>query len=308
MTDDLSTTAEGSRSASDAISFIQTTEGHLNELTNTLQRMRVLSIQSANGTYSQEDRSAIQIEVDQLTDEIARIADQADFNKMRMLTDASGEANVRAADELGMIPAKINTPASLANAQAAWTLRVHVGANTNEALAVNVFAANINHLFAGEAAAPADQGAAEPEARAATVGPVNVLTAIDANSSIAKIDVAIRAVTDQQVHYAAARTELTALSPDDALLVLPTGTPDESGIVMIPASEVKPTDKAALALENQEGRPVLTVSSGTVLPEQLAVRDTDGNLLATYVAAPVIQPRGVRGLESVLQTYQYPLQ
>ncbi|MGW1763652.1 hypothetical protein ACWCQL_06100 [Streptomyces sp. NPDC002073] len=53
---------------------------------------------------------------------------------------------------------------------------------------------------------------------------------------------------------------------------------------------------------------MLTVSSGTVLPEQLAVRDTDGNLLATYVAALVIQPRGVRGLESVLKTYDYPLQ
>ncbi|MGW1412282.1 RHS repeat-associated core domain-containing protein [Streptomyces sp. NPDC002403] len=200
------------RSAAAGLDFIRTTEGHLDELTNVLQRMRVLSIQSANGTYSEEDRSAIQIEVDQLTDEIARIADQADFNKMRMLTDASAESNVKAADELGMTPAKINTPASLSNAQASWTLRVHVGANTNEAPAVNIYAANIQHLFAGEAAAPADQGAAAPadqqdgagaQGGAAVAGPVNVMTAIDANSSIAKIDVAIKTVTDQRSNLSA---------------------------------------------------------------------------------------------------------
>ncbi|WP_082120141.1 flagellin N-terminal helical domain-containing protein [Saccharothrix sp. ST-888] len=184
------------RTAADTLDFIQTTEGHLDELTSILQRMRVLSIQSANGTYSEEDRSAIQIEVDQLTDEIARVADQADFNKMRMLTDASADANVHAADELGMYPAKINTPASLANAQASWTLRVHVGANTNEALAVNIFAANVQHLFAGDADAPADQSPSE-------AGPVNVTTAVEANTSIAKIDVAIKSVTDQRSNLGA---------------------------------------------------------------------------------------------------------
>ncbi|MFF1916268.1 RHS repeat-associated core domain-containing protein [Streptomyces sp. NPDC058239] len=200
------------RSATHALDFIRTTEGHLNELTGVLQRMRVLSIQSANGAYSEEDRSAIQIEVDQLTDEIARIADQADFTKMRMLTDASAETNVKAADELGMTPAKINTPASLTTAQASWTLRVHAGANTNEALAVNIYAANIQHLFAGEAAAPTDQGAAAPavqqdgagaQGAAAPAGPVNVMTAIDANSSISKIDVAIKTVTDQRSNLGA---------------------------------------------------------------------------------------------------------
>ncbi|MFD6468521.1 MULTISPECIES: flagellin N-terminal helical domain-containing protein [Streptomyces] len=192
------------RSPSAALDFIRTTEGHLNELTNVLQRARVLSIQSANGTYSEEDRSAIQIEVDQLTDEIARIADQADFNKMKLLADASAEANVKSADELGMTPAKINTPASLSSAQASWTLRMHVGANSNEALAVNIFAADIQHLFAGEAAAPGDQqSGAGAQGGAAVAGPVNVMTAIDANSSIAKIDVAIKTVTDQRSNLGA---------------------------------------------------------------------------------------------------------
>ncbi|MFE5091854.1 hypothetical protein ACFRCI_15980 [Streptomyces sp. NPDC056638] len=97
---------------------------------------------------------------------------------------------------------RINTPASLANAQVSWTLRVHAGAKTDEALAVNIYAANIQHLFAGEAAAPADQDTGA-QGGAAVAGPVNVMTAIDANSSVAKIDVAIKTVTDQRSNLGA---------------------------------------------------------------------------------------------------------
>jgi flagellin len=196
--------------AADVVSLVQATEAHLDELATILQRQRVLSIQSANGTYSEEDRSAIQIEIDELTDEVDRLAEHASFNRMRMLTDASAEANVKAADELGMAPAEIKDPASLADAQASWTLRVHVGANTDEALAVNLFAANIQSLFAGEADA-ADAGQGEPLAEQRSIqasGPVNVMTVVDANSSIAKIDVALRSVTDQLSNLGAFQNRL----------------------------------------------------------------------------------------------------
>lgn len=203
---------QASRNASDAISMIQTTEGWLNEVTTVLQRMRVLSVQSANGTYTEEDRSAIQIEVDQLMDEIDRIGMQADFNKMKMLSADSAAANVKAADELGMMPAKINTPASLQNSQAAWTLRVHVGANTNEAIAANIYAVSVANLFAGEAAAPAAAPAAgQQQGGQATTGPVNVMTAVDSNSSIAKIDVALKATTDQLSNLGAFQNRLESV-------------------------------------------------------------------------------------------------
>lgn len=199
--------AQGSRNAGDAISFIQTTEGHLSEVENVLQRMRVLSVQAANGTYTEEDRSAIQIEVDQLTDELDRIAEQADFNKMKMLNNASGEANAKAADELAMVPAKINVPASLENSQVSWTLRVQVGANADEAIAVDIFAANVSDLFAGEASG--EQGAQQGEAAAA--GPVNVMSAVDANSSIAKIDVALTNVNHQRSNLGAFQNRLESV-------------------------------------------------------------------------------------------------
>lgn len=77
---------QATRNALSGISFIQTAEGYLNETTNIMQRMRELSIQAANGIYSDSDRALIQIEVNQLVSEIDRIASQAEFNKLNILT------------------------------------------------------------------------------------------------------------------------------------------------------------------------------------------------------------------------------
>ncbi len=77
---------QATRNAQSGISFIQTAEGYLNETTNIMQRMRELSVQSANGIYSDSDRALIQVEVSQLVSEIDRIASHAEFNKMNMLT------------------------------------------------------------------------------------------------------------------------------------------------------------------------------------------------------------------------------
>ena len=74
------------RNAEDGISFIQTTEGYLQETQDILQRMRELAIQSSNGIYTDEDRMQIQVEISQLVDEVNRIASHAQFNGMNMLT------------------------------------------------------------------------------------------------------------------------------------------------------------------------------------------------------------------------------
>ncbi len=68
------------------VAFIQTTEGYLTETTDIIQRLRELSVQSANGIYSSEDRMQIQVEVSQLVDEVNRIASHAQFNGMNILT------------------------------------------------------------------------------------------------------------------------------------------------------------------------------------------------------------------------------
>jgi len=75
-----------STNAQNGISFIKTTEGYLQETQDILQRLRELSVQSANGIYTEEDRTYIQIEVSALVDELDRIANHAQFNGMNMMT------------------------------------------------------------------------------------------------------------------------------------------------------------------------------------------------------------------------------
>ena len=77
---------QASANASNAINFIQATEGYLQNTTDIVQRLRELAVQSANGIYSSEDRMQIQVEVSQLVAEVDRIANSAQFNGMNMLT------------------------------------------------------------------------------------------------------------------------------------------------------------------------------------------------------------------------------
>jgi flagellin len=79
---------QASRNIQNAVSFIQTTEGYLQNTSDILGRLRELSVQSANGIYTAEDRMQIQVEVSQLVDEVNRIASHAQFNGMNMLTGA----------------------------------------------------------------------------------------------------------------------------------------------------------------------------------------------------------------------------
>jgi len=74
------------RNTQDAISFLQTTEGYLEETTSILQRIRELVVQAGNGVYSDMDRTLINVEISQLVDEVDRIAKHAQFNGMNVLT------------------------------------------------------------------------------------------------------------------------------------------------------------------------------------------------------------------------------
>ena len=77
---------QASTNAQNGLSFIQTTEGFLQSTTDIVQRIRELAVQSSNGIYTDEDRMQIQVEVSQLIAEVDRIASQAQFNGMNMLT------------------------------------------------------------------------------------------------------------------------------------------------------------------------------------------------------------------------------
>lgn len=76
---------QAGRNIANAVSFIQTSEGYLQETQDIIHRIRELAVQSANGIYTAEDRMQIQVEVSQLIDEVNRIASHAQFNGMNML-------------------------------------------------------------------------------------------------------------------------------------------------------------------------------------------------------------------------------
>ena len=76
---------QSSRNAADGISMIQTAEGALNETTNILQRMRELAVQAGNDTNTTSDRAEIQKEIDALTEEVDRIANNTEFNTQKLL-------------------------------------------------------------------------------------------------------------------------------------------------------------------------------------------------------------------------------
>ena len=76
---------QATANSNDAISLIQTAEGGLQETEDIMQRMRELAVQSANGTYTDEDREQIQHEVDALKEEVDRISSATEYNEMKLL-------------------------------------------------------------------------------------------------------------------------------------------------------------------------------------------------------------------------------
>ncbi|AEE16968.1 flagellin [Treponema brennaborense] len=117
---------QAERNIQNGVSFIQTTEGYLQETTDILQRVRELAVQSANGIYTDEDRMQIQVEVSQLVSEVDRIASQAQFNGMNMLTGGFAADSVSGRVMQFQIGANVDQNA-----------RVYIGTMTAQALGLS---------------------------------------------------------------------------------------------------------------------------------------------------------------------------
>jgi flagellin len=159
---------QASKNISNAVSFIQTTEGYLQETQDVLHRIRELSVQSANGIYSAEDRMQIQVEVSQLVDEINRVASHAQFNGMNLLTGGFSVNNVNKAQE----------------ERGVW---FQVGANMDqrEQVFINAMTSNALNLVSGQQQ------------------PLTISTPISANQAIGTIDAALQMVSRQRADLGA---------------------------------------------------------------------------------------------------------
>jgi len=174
---------QASKNAQNGISFIQTTEGYLQETTDIVQRIRELAVQASNGIYAEEDRMQIQVEVSQLVAEVDRIASQAQFNGMNMLTGRFAQVEGTNAVTASM-----------------W---FHVGANMDQRIS----------MFVGTMTATA-LGLRELGGE----GIMSIATSDDANSSIGTLDEALKKINKQRADLGAYqnRLELTVAGIDIA--------------------------------------------------------------------------------------------
>ena len=130
LTSQINGLEQGNRNAQDGISYAQTAEGAMDEMTTMYQRIRTLALQSANGTNSAKDRDALQQEVNQLCSEIDRISNDTTFGGEKILAGSS-QATV-AAD--GVVTAGKVTDAK--------TISFQVGADANQIISIDMSAKN----------------------------------------------------------------------------------------------------------------------------------------------------------------------
>ena len=128
LTSQINGLEQGNRNAQDGISYAQTAEGAMDEMTTMYQRIRTLALQSANGTNSAKDRTALQEEVNQLCSEIDRISNDTTFGGEKILAGSS-QATVAAG---GVVTA--------GNVNDAKTISFQVGADANQLISIDMSA------------------------------------------------------------------------------------------------------------------------------------------------------------------------
>ncbi len=165
---------KASENAQNGISFIQTTEGYLQETTDVMQRIRELAVQASNGIYSDEDRMQIQVEVSQLVAEVDRVASHAQFNGMNMLTG-------RFARQTGE-----NTVTS--------SMWLHIGANMDQRM--QVFIGTMTAMAVGVREIGTEQV-------------MSIATPDEANRSIGMIDEGLKKINKQRADLGAYQNRLS---------------------------------------------------------------------------------------------------
>ena len=195
MKNQISGMNQASRNAQDGISLIQTAEGGLTETHSILNRMRDLAIQAKNDTNTAEDRGAIQKEMDSLTKEVDRIANQTEFNGKKLLNGDFADGTK--------------------------DLTFQIGANKGQDIKLNV--ANMTAAGLGIGTVDADEKITggldvSSEAKAAiaedATDPDNIIPAQDATEGadfddvIGKLDAAIKSVSDERANLGATQNRL----------------------------------------------------------------------------------------------------
>jgi flagellin len=184
------------RNANDGISLLQTTEGALVEVTNMMQRMRELAVQSANDTYTQADRASLDLEFQELKLEIHRVAQTTQWNGMNVLNNSQDPETAVGTGGLASDPT--SSGAEVRNVQ------FQVGANANQIIS---FALKDFSVFpTAPATAPPAHAVFTGSAR---INDIDITSASTSNTAIGQIDGAISALNDQRAFFGATMNRLT---------------------------------------------------------------------------------------------------
>jgi len=148
---------QGTRNAADAISLTQTAEGALDEVTSNLQRIRELSVQSANATNTSTDRAALQVEVGQLQSEIRRVA-QTEFNGAQAL---GSTRSFQVGPEAGAAVNNITVSAGSVGGMSAYTSAASTGGSIGTASAALAMISNVDIMLSAVNTTRATLGAVQ---------------------------------------------------------------------------------------------------------------------------------------------------
>lgn len=234
------------RNANDGISLMQTGEGAMNEVTDILQRMRELAVQSVNGTNNDSDRTALNNEVEQLKQEIERIATTTEFNSQKLLDGSFKNKTLQIGDKadqtlkLGIDSIRIKDLGMGGTAGAADTL---VGARTSLA-AVDAGDILINDQAIGAIAASDDLedviNNINTNVDNVTASGFNVVVAKQAGTGVTtdgQFDISVRALgasvaTTYSISASSNMSELVANINAEAGAVVQASVNDEGKLVL----------------------------------------------------------------------------
>ena len=174
------------RNANDGISLAQTAEGALNEVTNMLQRVRELAVQSSSGTYSDDDRKNLQAEVTQLTSQIKDVLTNTKFNGNALF-------------QIGKPPADATDVQ--ADETAAKTFSIQTGSESTDKITISVDALDLGTIT-GVGADPAD---------ADYVAPLSIGTSGSADTAQGTVDTALKSVATLRASLGAAQSRLDSV-------------------------------------------------------------------------------------------------
>jgi flagellin len=161
---------QANRNIQNGVSFIQTTDGYLQETTDIVQRVRELAVQAANGIYTDEDRMQIQVEVSQLVAEVDRVASQAQFNGMNMLTGGFAK-----------------------DSQAGKIMQLQVGANMDQNVQIFVGTMTATALGLRDGSGAEENGSSG----------LQLSSVENANAAIGKLDEALKTINKQRADLGA---------------------------------------------------------------------------------------------------------